>query len=301
MGETTLRQALDDYKKIYMAYRNFADRTRVEYQNDIEDLLKFSERSGIEHVSGLGLPIIQRYVAQLEEKGFASLTRKRKVVAIRSFLSFLYQDGYIDTNVSGRIILPFTDNPAPHVLTQAECERLRTSCTGSPRDTAIFELLLQTGIRLSELTHLTMSDIDFGGNREDGDQDNAFIRILGTGPRKERLIPLNSRACGALTNYLRARKAAGNPVLFLNRFGKPLGDRGVQKMLRKYVKEARLGKASIHTLRHTFAIQSLASGADLKNVQERMGHKDKRSTSIYASYAKQLTAKDPSLPLMKPR
>src|SRR5688572_12890440 len=100
MGEITVRKALDDYKTVYMPYRNFADRTRVEYQHDLEDLMGFLEKSGIEHVRSIGVPVIERYVAHLESEGFASLTRKRKVVAIRSFLSFLYQDGYINTNIA---------------------------------------------------------------------------------------------------------------------------------------------------------------------------------------------------------
>ncbi len=95
MGEMALREALDEYKNVYMAYRNFADRTRVEYQNDLEGFIGFLNKSGIQHIKEIGVPIIERYIANLEQKGFASLTRKRKVVAIRSFLLFLYQDGYI--------------------------------------------------------------------------------------------------------------------------------------------------------------------------------------------------------------
>src|SRR6266498_2998836 len=162
MGDITLRKALEDYKTVYMPYRNFAERTRVEYQNDLEDLSEFLEKSGINHVKELGIPIIERYVAHLEQKGYASLTRKRKVVAIRSFLSFLHQDGYIDTNIATKIVLPFTESTTPNVLTQTECDKLRAACDDSSRDRAIIELLLQTGIKLSELVHLTLNDIEVG-------------------------------------------------------------------------------------------------------------------------------------------
>src|SRR5215211_1420530 len=131
MGDITLRKALDDYITIYMAYRNFAKRTRVEYKNDLEDLIEFLEKCEINHVKKLGLPIIERYVANLEQKGWASLTRKRKVVAIRSFLSFLHQDGYIDTNIAKKIVLPFTESTMPYVLTQTECDKLRAACDDS--------------------------------------------------------------------------------------------------------------------------------------------------------------------------
>src|SRR5687768_15353666 len=137
MGEITIRKALDDYKTVYMPYRNFADRTREEYLNDLEDFVGFLEQKAIDRVGELGLPIIERYVAHLEEKGMASMTRKRKVVVIRSLLSFLYQDHYIDTNISNKVVLPFTKYPSPDFLTQSECNKLRSACTDSPRDTAI--------------------------------------------------------------------------------------------------------------------------------------------------------------------
>src|SRR6266498_1423549 len=127
MGDITLRKALEDYKTVYMPYRNFAERTRVEYRNDLEDLIEFLEKSGINHVKEIGVPIIERYGAHLEQEGFASLTRKRKVIAIRSFLSFLYQDGYIASNIANKIVLPFAETTTPHFLTQTECDQIRSA------------------------------------------------------------------------------------------------------------------------------------------------------------------------------
>jgi site-specific recombinase XerD len=291
MEDITLRKALDDYKTIYMAYRNFAQRTRVEYHNDLEDLVEFLEKAGINHVKKLGLSIIERYVANLEQKGFASLTRKRKVVAIRSFLSFLYQDGYIGTNIAKKIVLPFAESSMPHILTQTECDRLRSVCANSPRDRAIVELLLQTGIKLSELTRLTVNDINFDETNKRG-KENSFVRILGSRGKKERIIPLNSKVCLAIKNNLYIRKDTGNILLFLNRFGKPLGKRGVQKMLRKYLKKIGLERASIQTLRHTFGIHHAVQGTTAKTVQEVMGHKDPRTTSIYFSAAQEIVKKE---------
>src|SRR5215211_5181403 len=121
MRGTTVWKTYEDYKAIYMPYRNFADRTRVEYQNDLEAFIQFLGQSGISQVRELGLPIIERYAAHLEEKGFASLTRKRKIVVIRSFLSFLYQESYLDIDIAKRIVLPLTENTTPYVLTQSEC------------------------------------------------------------------------------------------------------------------------------------------------------------------------------------
>ena len=193
MGEITLKKALDDYKMVYMPYRNFAERTREEYQNDLEDFILFVEQAGINNVGSLGLPIVERYIAHLEEKGFASLTRKRKVVTIRSFSSFLYQDSYIDTNIAKKIALPFTEYPSPNFLTQNECDKLRTVCADNLRDTAIIELILQTGIKLSELVHLTLNDVEL----DDSGKSQGFIRILGSQGKKERVIPLNDKAQAA--------------------------------------------------------------------------------------------------------
>src|SRR5215211_1648515 len=236
MGEVTLRKALDDYKTIYMPYRNFADRTRVEYQNDLEAFIEFLERAGINHVQELGIPIIERYGAELEQKGFASLTRKRKIVAIRSFLAFLHQEHHLTINLALRVVLPFTENTTPFILTQVECDRLRMVCASNPRDLAIVELLLQTGIKLSELVHLTLDDIQMG-------EEEGFMRVSGSRGKKERLIPLNNKACVALRKYLEVRTGAENSVLFLSRFGEALGERGVQKMLRKHLRSAGIGKA----------------------------------------------------------
>jgi len=289
MGEMKLREALDEYKNVYMAYRNFAERTRVEYQNDVEYLVRFLEKSGIYQVKELGLPIIERYVAHLERMGFASLTRKRKVVTIRSFLTFLYQGGYIDINIAKKIILPFAESITPNILTQSEYKQLRDACADNPRDLAIIELLLQTGIKLSELVHLTLKDIEF---RKTGDEKSGSIRVVGGRRKKDRIIPLNIKACFTLKNYLDGKSNAESNVLFLNRFGESLGERGVQKMLRKYLKKAGIGRASIHTLRHTFGAQHIAKGTNPKTIQDVMGLKDASSTAIYQTLAKEIISRE---------
>jgi site-specific recombinase XerD len=286
MGDIRLRKALDDYKTVYMPYRNFAKRTRVEYQNDAGDWVEFLEKSGINHVKAIGIPIIERYVAHLEQEGLASVTRKRRVVAIRSFLAFLYQDGYIDTNIAKRIVLPFTESSMPYVLTQTECDRIRQACAGNPRDRATIEILLQTGIKLSEITRLTLNDISFG------EDQSGFMRMLASRGKRERIIPLNIKVSVAIKNYLDARKNIGNNILFLNRFGEPIGERGVQKMFRKYLQKAEVGRATVQTLRHTFGAQHIAKGTSLKTIQEVMGLKDARSTTIYHALAKKVVSRE---------
>src|SRR5829696_8638674 len=291
MGEMKLQKALDEYKNIYMPYRNFAERTREEYLNDLEDLTAFLAKAEIYHVKDLGLPMIERYVAHLEQKEFAGSTRKRKVVVIRSFLSFLYQDGHITTNIATKVILPFTENSVPHILTQTECDQLRNACANSIRDSAIIELLLQTGIKLSEIINLTLNDLQLANPHQLQAGNSGFIRVGGRG-KGERIIPLNSKTSFALRNYLGVKKDNRESILFLNRFGEPLGERGVQKMLRKYLKRAGIERASIHTLRHTFGVQHLAKGTSLKTIQEVMGLKDARSASVYQSLAREVVTRE---------
>jgi integrase/recombinase XerD len=282
MGNETILKALSDYIAVYMAYRNFADRTREEYQNDLEQFMEFLEKSRITKVREIGLPIVERYVADLEQKGFASLTRKRKVVTIRSFLAFLYQDHYIETNIARLIVLPFTETTIPSVLTQGECDRLRQACAGSVRDLAIIELILQSGIKLSELIRLTVDDIEIG------EKGTGIMRVLGGRGKKDRMIPLNTKACLALKSYLDERNGSGSRILFVNRFGESLGERGVQKMLRKYFISAGIENASVHTLRHTFGAHHLAKGTSSETVKEVMGRKDARSMLIYQTLAKNI-------------
>jgi site-specific recombinase XerD len=195
MGEMTLREALDEYESVYMAYRNYAERTRVEYSNDLSDLIKYLDKSGVMKVGELRLNQIERYLAQLENRGFASATRKRKAVTIRSFLKFLYHDGYIESNIAKQIIPPFVEQKTPSYLTETECNRLREACAGNPRDAAIIELFLQTGIRLSELTQLTTDDLELRDNE-------GAIRIRGRRGRKERILPLDNKVSQVLSVYL---------------------------------------------------------------------------------------------------
>jgi len=249
-----------------MPYRNLADRTRTEYQNDPQDFIQFAEKSGVTDINHVDLPIVQRYAASLEHKGYCSLARKIKVVTIRSFLFFLYSDGYLPSNIAPRIILQFVETPTPHVLTQTECDQLRTACENSLRDRAIIDLLLQTGIKLSELTGLTLGDIDLGSSDGTWERQIGFIRVLGNRGKKERMIPLSDKLNLALKNYLRVRQNTENNILFLNRFGKPISDTGMQKMLRKYFQKTGIGRASVQTLRHTFGVNQASKGAEYENL-----------------------------------
>jgi integrase/recombinase XerD len=165
------------------------------------------------------------------------------------------------------------------------------ACTGNPRDTAIVVLLLQTGIRLSELVRLTPGDVELPDENMT-EQDFGQLRILGGGGRKDRIVPLNSKACQALRDYLMTLPESGVHGLFHNRDGSILGPRGVQKMLHKYFTQTGIVGASVHSLRHTFAVHHVAKGTSLKTLQEVLGYADIRNTRVYVPLAQELKTRE---------
>ena len=287
MGEMKLQQALDEFKTVYLPARNYATRTRIEYANDLGELVEFLAQKSIDRLGDINLIHLEQYLAQLDQKGYAGATRKRKTVAIHTFYSYLAQEGHVTNDVSRRLITPFAEYKLPRDLTRAEYQRLIDACASNPRDTAIVVLLLQTGIRLSELVRLTPGDIELP-EENSAEQDFGQIRILGGGGRKGRIVPLNSKACQALREYLKTQPENQLHHLFYNRDGSVLGPRGIQKRLRKYFTQVGIFGASVHTLRHTFGIHHAAKGTDIKTLQEVMGHRDVRNTEIYLSMAREL-------------
>ena len=292
MREKTLRQALDDFKTVYLASRNYASRSREEYINDLDDFIEFQEKAGYSRARGVELPQIDRYLAELDRRGLAGSTRKRKTISVRSFFVFLYREGIITNEISPHIILPFAEQNLPRVLTRSEHQRLQKSCEQNIRDTAIVELLLQTGIRLSELTHLRVSDIDISVPEAQEDSQTGLVTIISGGGRKSRSLPLNTKARLAIQEYLQIRPSVSTDILFVNKTGEPLGERGTQKMVQKYMGAAKIKSASVESLRHTFGAHHAARGTSLKTIQEVMGHKDIRTTEIYLTLAKQLYRKE---------
>jgi site-specific recombinase XerD len=291
MGEITIREAIEEYKNVYLPARNLAERTREEYTNDLKDLVEFLQKTGIKRVGDVGLIHLERYLAELDQRGYAGSTRKRKTVTIRSLFSFLYTGGHITNNIARKLIPPLAENDLPRVLTQKEYQRLLKACGSNKRDRAIIEILLQTGIRLSELTRLNISDLELPDGNSGQTRAMGSLQILGR-KGSSRILPLNNKACKAIGDYLRVRPDANSHILFLNRFMKPLGQRGIQKVVKKYLELAEIPRASVHTLRHTFGAHHAAKGTGIKTIQKVLGHKDARSTSIYRSLAQNLSTKE---------
>jgi site-specific recombinase XerD len=226
-----------------------------------------------------------------DTRGYAGSSRRRKTYALKSFCAFLYRNDWTPKDISEDLIPPRAEQREPRVLSKAEYEGLLRACSHSPRDGAVVELLLQTGLRLSEVARLSLEDVQLPGRIARDSDTLGRVHIVGKG-RKERWIPLNYKACRALKSWLDARDSVPSDALFITKFGKGLGPRAIQQLVGKYLDEAGIRGASVHTLRHTFATHHVAQGTSLRTVQEVLGHADLKTTSIYVQLAQEAVKRE---------
>ncbi|MGD8457514.1 MAG: tyrosine-type recombinase/integrase [Anaerolineales bacterium] len=288
----SLKDALILYKQDYLPSRNYAQRTRVEYINDLNQLARFFAKSKIFNLNQVSRKNLERFLAYLDQKGYAGQTRRRKTASIHSLFSFLYHDGYSSINISFGLIPPRAESKEPRVLSEEEYKVLLRTCSYSARDTAIIELFLQTGIRLSELVNLKLQDISLPARIGKQPENIGMMKIKGGKGRKDRTLPLNYKVCRALKAYLKIRPEIEGKSIFINKFGRPLGPRGVQIMVKKHMQECGIEGATVHSLRHTFGTHHIAKGTSLRSVQEALGHTDLKTTSIYISLSRTMMNKE---------
>ena len=287
----TLQEGVSLYESIYMPSRNFASKTRESYSHDLGDLLSFLGLNGIRRLDLVSPRHLEAYLAELDHRGLAGASRKRKTYSIKSLFGFLYRSGYAKNDLGESLIPPRTEQKEPRFLNKREYEALLRACSHHPRDSALIELLLQTGLRLSEVAHLTLSDVELPGRIGRDADTMGRIHILGKG-RKDRWLPLNFKACRALKTWIRSRPNVDIGALFVTKFGTALQPRAIQHAVKKYMREAGIKNASVHTLRHTFATHHVAQGTSLRTVQEVLGHADLKTTSIYVQLAQEAVKRE---------
>src|SRR5215211_5076665 len=196
--------ALYHYDVIWLRGRNLAERTRAEYTRDLEDLFAFlTDRCKLAAPHQVQRQHLERYLAHLDRKGFAGATRRRRLAAIRSLFGFLADGGNLSHNPAAKLRTPAREYHQPRVLSEDEYKRLLDAVRYEPRDQAIIELLLQTGMRLAELAGLRLKDIEVP-KRLLKDGEVGSVRIIGKG-RRERIVTLNFKAAKALKAYLAVR------------------------------------------------------------------------------------------------
>jgi integrase/recombinase XerD len=210
-------------------------------------------------------------------------TRRRSVAAIRSFFAFLVQERVIARSPAEDLLPPEREERPPRILTEDEYTRLRDAAAENPRDGALIELALQTGLRLTEIARLRVADIVLPP--PSADTVVGHVRVAGRAGRG-RTVTLNTRACAALGAYLAGREPSDSPALFLTKFDKGIGPRGIENIVAKYCKGADITGASVHSLRHTMAVQMLRRGATPAVVGTALGHASPETTSIYVELAR---------------
>lgn len=279
--ETALAWAIERFDDYLSLERGASPRTREAYSRDVKRLAAYALSQGQREPALLTPQLLRTYVWHLKDLGLSPLSIRRNVSAARTYFKFLLGDGVIAVDPSDRLEMPRPARELPDVLTTAEIDRLIASVPQVHpmyyRDKAMLELAYGAGLRVSEWIGILTKDVLF----EDG-----VVRIFGKGSR-ERLVPIGRSAVSAVSIYLRElrprlEKGEGKGTLFLNARGKPLTRMGAWSVLRQCVERAGIEKhVSPHTLRHSFATHLLEGGADLRAVQEMLGHADISTTQVY--------------------
>ncbi|MDD5746305.1 MAG: tyrosine recombinase XerC [Candidatus Omnitrophica bacterium] len=250
--------------------------TVINYSVDLKELAEFLEDKDIHSVDVLD---IRKFLVHLRQKEFKKVTIARKMACLRSFFKFLCREGHLKTNPMIGLVGPKLEKKLPIFLNEDDVVKLleapdETDLSGL-RDKAMLETMYSTGIRVSELVGLNIEDIDFIGG---------VVRVYGKG-KKERLAPIGDKALRIIKNYLQKRNAVtgtSNRALFLNKDKRRLTDRSVRNVVDKYIAVASIrNDISPHSLRHSFATHLLNRGADLRSVQELLGHANLSTTTIY--------------------
>ena len=288
----SLSAGLLEFVGVYMPFRDLAQKTREEYERDVRDLVEYLSSLGLQYWDEVGLKHLQDYLAELDKRKLTASTRNRKTYSIKTFYNSLVSRGHIISNPAERLIPPPIPQREPRFLSIAEYNALLAQIS-NPRDKAIVTIFLQVGLRLSELSGLRVTDVQLPGRVTKDPENVGLIRIKRKGSKKEHQ-PLNWKACEALKNWLKAREAilrrqqTDSDALFLNKYGEALSNRSIQRMLEKYLDQAGIEYASVHTLRHTAATHYAAKGGDIKSIQDMLGHSSLETTQLYVSLAQKV-------------
>jgi integrase/recombinase XerC len=274
-----MQEVFNKYIGYLEAERNVSPYTRRNYTNDLVEFFGFVTGKGISTLKDVNKQTLRSYLAHLMEHNYAKSSIARKLSAIRSFYRYLMREEMISASPAATTVSPKLDKRLPSFLTVEDAKRLVESPDltqpQGQRDRALLELLYASGLRVSELVNMNLEQLNLATNE---------IRVWGKGA-KERVVLIGTPAAEALNTYIEKgrRELLGgkkNKALFVSRYGGRLPARTVQKILTKYARNIDK-KVHPHILRHTFATHLLDGGADLKVVQELLGHADLSSTQIY--------------------
>ncbi len=282
-----MKEDINSFLTYLTVEKGYSENTISAYRNDLYQLADFVAEEAAKRGSTASWASFSRqgmlsYLLNLKERNYAPPTIARKVAAARSFFDFMVAEGKIRDKPSQNIDSPKVGRALPRPISHGQALKLleqpaKLSTPAAKRDKAMLELLYASGMRVSELVALNMGDIDTKGG---------YVRCFGKG-HKERVIPIYQRAASAVEEYLkesrpRLTRNDAETALFLNRRGERLTRQGLWQILKGYAKSAELNiEITPHTLRHSFATQMLGGGADLRTVQEFLGHANISTTQVY--------------------
>jgi len=265
--------------------KRLSQNTLQSYRRDVEQYITYLNELKIHNVKSTNKATVITYLLHLQKKGRATSTISRNLASLRSFHQYLTKNNVIESDPTDKLESPKVEKKLPQILSTKEVELLldQPKCDDLKgfRDKAMLELLYATGIRVSELICLDLADVNL---------DMGFIKCCkGT---RERMIPLGSLSIQAINEYLSKSRGlliqrSDETALFVNVNGKRLTRQGFWKIIKQYKNLAKINKdITPHTLRHSFAAHLLENGADLRSIQEMLGHSDISSTQVYAQIAK---------------
>ena len=274
-----MQETIQSFTDYLQTEKKASKNTEVSYQRDLRKLAVFLKEHGIEKPEQMNATVLNSYLLYLEREHFSPATISRSIAAIHMFCQYACQEGKMVSDPSKALQPPRVERKMPEILSIAEVDLLlRQPKTDTPkgiRDKAMLEMLYATGIRVSELIHLKTQDV------------NLMMGYITCRDEKERIVPFGGPAKKALEQSLGSARAAlmhgrEDDVLFVNCSGGPMSRQGFWKILKSYAKSAGItADITPHTLRHSFATHLLQNGADLKSVQEMMGHADISTTQMY--------------------
>ena len=268
-------QRVDDFISYILIEKGLSKNTALAYRTDLNTYLKFLEDKKINYETITHLEITD-FLWHLKTSDFKPRSIYRMIESIRQFYKFLIAENFIKTNPTANLTAPKLDLILPDMLTNEEVTKLLNSVSDSDnlsiRNRAMLELLYATGLRVSELINLKFSNIDI---------EECYVKIFGKG-NKERLVPFGQKAQLYLKRYLRVRNNSKSEYLFLTRLNKPISRIEFWRQLKQIAIKAGITKnITPHTLRHSFATHLLTGGADIRFVQEMLGHSSISTTQIY--------------------
>lgn len=280
MNKKELLEVISNYRQYLKLEKSLSSNTLDAYLSDLSKLIEYAEEKGIALLN-LKLSDLQNFIAELHDLGIHPRSQSRIISGIKSFYHFLLLEEIIEENPSDLLESPKIGFKVPEVLTLGEVDQIinsvDVSTTEGQRNRAILETLYSCGLRVSELTNLKISQLNF---------DDGYIIVEGKG-RKQRLVPISDRAIQEIKYYLMDRgmgviKRGSEDTLFLNRRGSRLSRVMIFNIVKRYAEEANVGKnVSPHTFRHSFATHLLEGGANLRAIQSMLGHESIVTTEIY--------------------